>query len=88
MGGIHDLLMKARVSTIWVNMVEPAQFMELKKELDEQKEQFVGDQEEEEERQESQEQQELSEDERNMEKVLRELQKEAVDQRFRYLLQE
>jgi HEAT repeat protein len=88
MGGIHDLMMKARVSTIWVNMVEPAQFMELKKEIEAQKEKFAGDQEEEEEREQQQEQAELSEDERNMEKVLRELQQEAVDQRFRYLLQE
>ncbi len=87
MGGIHELLMKARVSTIWVNIVEPAQFMELKKEIEEEKEKFVGDQEEEEERQDQQ-QTELSEDERNMEKVLRELQQESVDQRFRYLLQE
>ena len=88
MGGIHDLLMKARVSTIWVNMVEPAQFMELKKEIEEEKDKFVGDQEEEEERQDQQQQTELTEDERNMEKVLRDLQQEAVDQRFRYLLQE
>ena len=48
MGGIKDLLAKARVSTIWVNMVEPAQFMELKEEIEQQKEQFAGDQEEEE----------------------------------------
>ncbi len=88
MGGIHELLMKARVSTIWVNMVEPAQFMELKKEIEAQKEKFVGDQQQEEERQDEQEHRELTEDERNMEKVLRELQQEAVDQRFRYLLQE
>ena len=86
MGGIHELLMKARVSTIWVNMVEPAQFMELKKEVEAEKEKFVGEQDEEQEK--TQEQQELSEEERNLEKVLRELQKEAVDQRFRYLLQE
>ena len=88
MGGIHDLLMKARVSTIWVNMVEPAQFMELKKEIEAQKEKFAGDQQEQEQRDEHQQQTELTEDERNMEKVLRELQQEAVDQRFRYLLQE
>lgn len=87
MGGIHDLLMKARVSTIWVNMVEPAQFMELKKEIEEQKEKFAGEREEEEES-EQQEKRELTEDERNMEKILRELQEEKVDQRFRYLLQE
>ena len=87
MGGIQDLLSKARVSTIWVNMVEPAQFMELKKEIEIQKEQFVGDQEEEKTEQ-QQETEELSAEERSLEKVLRELQSEAVDQRFRYLLQE
>ena len=43
MGGIQDLLSKARVSTIWVNMIEPAQFMELKEEIEKQKEQYVGD---------------------------------------------
>lgn len=87
MGGIQDLLSKARVSTIFVNMVEPAQFMELKQEIEKQKEQFVGDQEEED-QQEQQEQQELTSEERSLEKVLRELQNELVDQRFRYLLQE
>ncbi len=87
MGGIQDLLSKARVSTIWVNIVEPAQFMELKKEIEIQKEQFVGDQEEEKEEK-QQETEELSAEERSLEKVLRELQTEAVDQRFRYLLQE
>lgn len=86
MGGIHELLMKARVSTIWINMVEPAQFMELKKEIEAEKEKFVGEQEEED--REQKQEQELSEEERNLEKVLRELQQEAVDQRFRYLLQE
>ena len=88
MGGIKDLLSKARVSTICVNMVEPAQFMELKKEIEKQKEQFVGDQEEEEEEQNKDPEQELSAEERSLEKVLRELQNEMVDQRFRYLLQE
>jgi HEAT repeat protein len=87
MGGIKDLLTKARVSTIWVNIVEPAQFMELKKEIDEQKEQFVGDQEEDEQENKEQEK-ELTAEERSLEKVLRELQNEMVDQRFRYLLQE
>jgi HEAT repeat protein len=89
MGGIKDLLAKARVSTIWVNVVEPAQFMELKKEIEEQKEKFVGDQEEDHEEQiESEPEQELTAEERSLEKVLRELQNELVDQRFRYLLQE
>ena len=87
LGGIQDLLSKARVSTIWVNMVEPAQFMELKKEIEDYKEQFIGDNEEEEAEQ-QQETRELSAEERSLEKVLRELQGEAVDQRFRYLLQE
>ena len=87
MGGIHELLMKARVSTIWVNMVEPAQFMELKKEIEAEKELHVGEKDEEEERDQKPEQ-ELSEEERNLEKILRELQQEAVDQRFRYLIQE
>ena len=87
MGGIQDLLSKARVSTIFVNMVEPAQFMELKKEIEAEKEQFLGDNEEEDpEKQE--ETGELSAEERSLEKVLRDLQNEAVDQRFRYLLQE
>jgi len=86
MGGIHELLMKARVSTIWVNMVEPAQFMELKKELEAEKEKFVGEQDEEE--REQKQEQELTEEERSLEKILRELQQEAVDQRFRYLIQE
>jgi len=91
MGGIHDLLVKARVSTIWVNMVEPAQFMELRKEIEEQKAKFAGDQEKPEETEEhggAAPQTEFNEEERSLEKVLRELQKEAVDQRFRYLLQE
>ena len=87
MGGIQDLLSKARVSTVFVNMVEPAQFMELKKEIELQKEQFVGDQEEEN-NAEKQDAENLSAEERSLEKVLRELQSEVVDQRFRYLLQE
>ena len=87
MGGIQDLLSKARVSTIFVNMVEPAEFMELKKEIEIQKEKFLGDQEEDE-QEEKQDSEELSAEERSLEKVLRELQNEAVDQRFRYLLQE
>jgi len=88
MGGIKDLLTKARVSTIWVNIVEPAQFMELKKEIEVQKEQFIGDQEEGKEDKREDPEQELSAEERSLEKVLRELQNELVDQRFRYLLQE
>ena len=88
MGGTQELLSKARVSTIWVNMVEPSQFMELKKEIEKQKEQFVGDQEEEEEQEQKEQKEELTSEERSLEKVLRELQKELVDQRFRYLLQE
>ena len=87
MGGIKDLLTKARVSTIWVNIVEPSQFMELKQEIEKQKEQFVGDQQEQEQKQHDPEQ-ELSAEERSLEKILRELQNEMVDQRFRYLLQE
>jgi len=92
MGGLHDLLVKSRVSTIWVNMVEPAQYMELRKELEEQKAKFAGDKQEEDETEDqggaAAAQTEFSEEERSLEKVLRELQKEAVDQRFRYLLQE
>lgn len=91
MGGIHDLLVKARVSTIWVNMVEPAQFMELRKEIEEQKAKFAGDQQEEAEPEDhggAAPETEFNEEERSLEKILRELQKEAVDQRFRYLLQE
>ncbi|PLX75819.1 MAG: hypothetical protein C0615_07575 [Desulfuromonas sp.] len=89
MGGIHELLMKARVSTIWVNMVEPAQYMELKKELDAEKEKYAGEREEEEKPEQQQQQgNELSDEERSLEKVLRELQREEVDQRFRYLIQE
>jgi len=90
MGGIHELLVKARVSTIWVNMVEPAQYMELKKEIEEQKAKFAGDQQEDETEDHggAAPETEFTEEERGLEKVLRELQKEAVDQRFRYLLQE
>jgi HEAT repeat protein len=88
MGGIKDLLSKARVSTVWVNIVEPSQFMELKEEIEKQKEQFVGDQEEEEKQEQQEQAEELSAEERSLEKVLRELQNEMVDQRFRYLLQE
>ena len=87
MGGIQDLLSKARVSTIFVNMVEPAQFMELKNEIEAEKEMFLGDNVEEDLEQ-QEETGELSAEERSLENVLRELQNEAVDQRFRYLLQE
>ena len=92
MGGIHELLVKSRVSTIWVNMIEPAQYLELKKQIDEQKEKFAIEK-----KQAAEEAhagggeappETFSEEERSLEKVLRELQVETVDQRFRYLLQE
>jgi len=92
MGGIHELLVKSRVSTIWVNMIEPAQYLELKRQIEQQKEKIAA------EKQQVIEEahagggepppETFNEDERSLEKVLRELQVETVDQRFRYLLQE
>jgi HEAT repeat protein len=91
LGGIQEVMAKARISTIWVNEIDLAKILSRKDEIEAEKRAHPEAEEEEQpEPKEAGAAEEIAvgAEERNIARVLRELQQETVDQRYRYLLQE
>lgn len=91
LGGIQEVMTKTRVSTIWVNEIDLDKILPRKEEIEAEKRAHPG--EEEKEHPDTwaggdAETVAVHAEERNLARVLRELQQETVDQRYRYLLQE
>lgn len=95
LGGIQEVMAKARISTIWANEVDLSKILARKDEIEAEKLAHPGNEEETSENPDERggagaaaAAPETSAEERNLARVLRELQEETNDQRFRYLLQE
>jgi len=94
LGGIQEVLAKARVATVWVNEVDLKSVLARKEEIEAEKLAHPGGEEGTEEAggtdgtSEGGGEEESSAEERNLARVLEELKQESVDQRYRYLLQE
>ncbi len=89
LGGIQEVLLKARVSTIWVNEADLSKILARKEEVEAEKRAHAGEENElDEPQQPGTEREELSADERSLARVIQELRKETLDQRYRVLLQE
>lgn len=95
LGGIQEVLQKALVSTLWVNEIDLAKILARKQEIDAKKKNRPGETEVEEKQPadaQSKEgegsQKEVTREERDLQRVLQELEKADSDQRYRLLLQE
>ncbi len=91
MGGIQEVLLKARVSTLWVNEVDLKDILARKEEIEAEKASHPGEGEEAGEGEAAAAEAAVAEptpEERNLARVLQELQQETVDQRYRVLIQE
>lgn len=95
MGGIQEVFQKAHISTIWINEVDLSKIESRKKEIEAQKERLFTQEGVDAEEQLFAPQQETAQEEpgepdeeRNLRKIIMELQRERSDQRFKQLLQE
>ena len=89
LGGIQEVLLKARVSTIWVNEMDLTKILARKEEIEAEKRAHPGeDVEVDDDQTAGSEREGMSAEERNLARIIQDLRQETLDQRYRVLLQE